>query len=253
VGCILNISSNHIDFHGCFDEYINSKINILKNLSSDNVLVYNSDDKEILKHITKAECKLDPVTLAEIQNFKYKLSVEGTHNIFNAIFAAHIVKHLGIDDDTITRALGTYQPLPHRIEFVDEINGVSYYDDSKSTTVASTIAALNSLGKNKNIILLAGGHDKGNDYSSLLPYKNIVKIICIGRDNQKLLNTFGGLCVEEIDMFKAVQLASQYAKNGDIVLLSTMCASYDVYNNFEERGNIFKEAVHWWKQHSEIL
>ncbi len=246
VACIVNISPNHLNHHKTFENYCNAKLNILQGLGPNDFFIYDGDDKNIVVETT---AKKIPIFHDEVKNFpKEHLAVEGEHNIFDALLAKEICLALGISEKNILESLKAYRGLPHRIEFVREIGGISFWDDSKSTTVGATKVALD-FSKNKchegKIIWLAGGVDKGNDYSILLkflPY--LQKIICIGKDNEKILETFGKeICLEENDMNKAVAKAFELAEEGDVVLLSPACASFDFYKNFEERGEIFQQCV----------
>lgn len=246
VACIVNISENHLDHHKNFENYREAKLHILDGLTSKDFFIYNGDDENILFNTS---AKKIAVHKSEIKNFdKQFLRVEGEHNIFDALLAKKICLAFDVEEEKILESLKTYEGLPHRIELVKKIQGVSFFDDSKSTTIASTEAALNFVIKKNEggkIIWLAGGGDKGNDYSKLLKFvSHFRKIICIGKNNKKILETFGEeLCVEEIDMKKIVSLSLQLARENDVVLLSPACTSLDVYKNFEERGEKFQKEV----------
>ena len=246
VACIINISENHLDHHKTFQDYISAKHNIIKGLTANDFFIYNGDDKNIS---IDTPAKKIAIGHHEIEEFdKNLLTVEGEHNIFDALLAIKICSACGVDEKISWGSLKSYKSLPHRIEFVSEVNGISFFDDSKSTTVASAEVALDFIAKkNKKgkIIWLVGGGDKGNDYTNLLkfvPYFR--KVVCIGKDNKKILEVFGeDICVEERVMKKIVEVALGFGEKGDVVLLSPACTSLDLYKNFEQRGEKFQEEV----------
>jgi UDP-N-acetylmuramoylalanine--D-glutamate ligase len=161
--------------------------------------------------------------------------------------AASVATLLGINPTTINKALQTFKGMPHRIEWITQIQGVDFYDDSKATTVESVHAAL--LTFQRPIVWIAGGYDKGNDYALLQPLvrSQVKALICLGKNNQPLLSAFQDLKIpiyETQVIQEAVQMALKCAESGDIVLLSPACASFDLFKNFEDRGNQFKQAVY---------
>ena len=175
-----------------------------------------------------------------------ELALQGRHNLYNSMAAGIAGRLVDIRKGTIKEVLGDFQNIEHRLEFIASIHGIEYINDSKATNVNSTWFALESM--HKPVIWIAGGQDKGNDYTSLL---NLVKdrvriIICLGKKNQKIHEAFSGQ-VEAIydtrSAEEAVMTAYQVARRGEVVLLSPACASFDLFENFEDRGRQFKEAV----------
>ena len=174
------------------------------------------------------------------------LALEGQHNLKNTMAASMAALLVKVRKDTIRQSIQTFQGVPHRLEKVLKINHVEYINDSKATNVNATYYALE--GIKKPIVWIAGGVDKGNDYSELMPLvrEKVKGIICLGTDNAKLKDSFGNvidLMVETYSMEEAVKVAYKIAERGDAVLLSPACASFDLFQNYEDRGNQFKNAV----------
>lgn len=270
IAIITSITPDHLDrYNNNFELYTASKFRIAMNQTSEDYLIYNADEEHLsnwLKtHPVKSTCipmsterTLDYGTYIEenniIINLEKKitimpisaLEVQGKHNTKNAMAASTIAHLLKIRNQTIREKLETFQGVEHRLEQVLKINNVHYINDSKATNVNSTFYALESI--KTDIIWIVGGEDKGNDYSDLMPFVNekVKTIICLGKDNQKIIDTFEG-CVEDIyetqSISKSVNIAYHVAKSGDTVLLSPACASFDLFVNYEERGRQFKEAV----------
>ena len=175
-----------------------------------------------------------------------KSSLIGLHNVKNSMAAIAVSEILNISNKKIIESLKTFQNVPHRLEHFLTIHKVKYVNDSKATNVNATFYALNSF--KKPIVWIVGGVDKGNDYSQLVPLvkSNVKAIICLGSDNDKIISTFSQYCsliVSTNKMVDAVKSAYDISKQGDIVLLSPACASFDLFENFEQRGNLFKEQV----------
>ena len=175
-----------------------------------------------------------------------KLGLQGQHNIKNAMAATTASKLLSIRKETIRRSLENFQGVEHRLEHVLKINNVKYINDSKGTNVNATFYALDSM--ETPTVWIVGGIDKGNDYSELFPLVNekVKAIICLGVENEKIIKAFGDvvdIMVETHTMQDAVQVAYRLSKKGDTVLLSPACSSFDLFENYEDRGRKFKEAV----------
>lgn len=175
-----------------------------------------------------------------------QLALQGKHNTYNSLASGIAGKLLMIRKETIKQCLSDFQNISHRLEYVANVHGVSYYNDSKATNVNSTWYALETI--QRPIVWIAGGVDKGNDYSELLPLvrSKVKALICLGVDNSKLKEAFRGhvpLMYEVKSMSHAVMLASEISKNDDVVLLSPACASFDLFENYEDRGIKFKNAV----------
>lgn len=264
VACITNITPDHIDWHGSYEDYKNCKYNIYKNLMNKEKLILNFDD-ENLKNL---EIKnIDPIYFSTHENsekvkFIYKeaalfknekfiikredISLVGNHNVSNVLCAIAILDSLGFDFDKIVSGIKTFEAIEHRIEPVKEINGVWYYNDSKGTNVDSTKKAI--YGFDSNIILIAGGYDKKSKYDEMfLNPEKIKYLLLLGQTKDEIEKTAIKYGVENIVKFNDLEQAVLYSKNiskkGDVVLFSPACASWDMYKNFEERGRHFKKIV----------
>jgi UDP-N-acetylmuramoylalanine--D-glutamate ligase len=270
ISVITSITPDHLDrYDYSFELYTASKFRIAMNQTSDDYLIYNADEEHLsnwLKnHPVKSKCiplsterELDYGTYIKddniIINLEKKLTimpisaleVQGKHNTKNAMAASTVAHLLKIRKETIREKLETFQGVEHRLEYVLKINNVHYINDSKATNVNSTFYALESV--KGDIVWIVGGQDKGNDYSDLMPFVNekVKTIICLGIDNQKIINTFKA-CVDDIyetqSMVECVKIAYHVAEAEDTVLLSPACASFDLFENYEDRGRQFKEAI----------
>ncbi|MBU2939232.1 UDP-N-acetylmuramoyl-L-alanine--D-glutamate ligase [Lacinutrix sp. C3R15] len=270
IAVITNITPDHLDrYNYQFENYIASKFSIAKNQTKEDYLIYDADD-EVITNWLKAhpvQSKLLPFSLVKtIKNGAYleqeniiitidnnqiimptsKLALEGKHNLKNAMAASTVAHLLKIRKQTIRESLENFQGVEHRLEHVLKINKVQYINDSKATNVNATYYALESM--DAPTIWIVGGVDKGNNYEELFPFVNekVKAIICLGVDNEKLMRTFGGMVdviVETQYMNEAIKIAYKVAESGDNVLLSPACASFDLFENYEDRGRQFKEAV----------
>ncbi|XWN34589.1 MAG: UDP-N-acetylmuramoyl-L-alanine--D-glutamate ligase [Roseivirga sp.] len=271
VACLLNITADHLNRYAYqMEAYVQAKFRILQNMGSQEYFIYSQEDPQTSAYLqshailpTQYPVSLTAPVLpgayaqAEAMHFAMAhsapfsipmatLKLPGSHHQRNAMMAITIANLLGIDPDTIQTALATFQGVPHRTEWVAEIEGVHFYNDSKATNVAATQAALQSFAQ--PIIWIAGGQDKGNDYTALQPLvqAKVKTLLCLGQDNEKLRHAFQPLVAsvyETKQVEEVVALACKLAQPGDVVLLSPACASYDLFQNFEERGNRFKQAV----------
>ena len=174
------------------------------------------------------------------------LTIKGKHNLKNAMGATMVAKLLNVRNENIRNSLMTFQGVPHRLEFVREVEGVRYINDSKATNVNSVYYALDSM--EEGLVWIVGGQDKGNDYTPLIPYvsKKVKAIVCLGLDNQKIIQTFQSIVptiIETHSMEDAVQVGRGLSQEGDTVLLSPACASFDLFQSYEDRGNQFKHYV----------
>ena len=270
IAVITNITPDHLDRYDYkFESYISSKFRIVMNQTSDDYLIYNSDDEVITSYINShpIQSTLVPFSLSKIvANGTYlehnniiiefnnrdiimpttNLALEGMHNIKNAMAAATVAHLLKIRKATIRESLEGFQGAEHRLEQVLTINKVKYINDSKATNVNATYYALESM--NVPTVWIVGGVDKGNDYSSLFPFVNekVKAIICLGKDNEALFDAFGNMIdviIETQYMSEAVKIAYNVAVAGEAVLLSPSCASFDLFDSYEDRGKQFKSAV----------
>tara|TARA_B100000768_G_scaffold182009_1_gene208366 strand:- start:8230 stop:9561 length:1332 start_codon:yes stop_codon:yes gene_type:complete len=270
IAIITNITPDHLDRYDYkFENYIASKFRIVMNQTSDDYLIYDADDEVIVSYIKnhKIQSTLVPFSLSrKVTNGTYleqnkiiieinnrdiimpttNLALEGKHNIKNAMAASTVAHLLKIRKATIRESLEGFQGAEHRLEQVLTINKVKYINDSKATNVNATYYALESM--NTPTVWIVGGVDKGNDYKALFPFVNekIKAIICLGKDNEALFDAFGNMVdniIETQSMSEAVQIAYKIASSGEAVLLSPACASFDLFENYEDRGHQFKAAV----------
>jgi UDP-N-acetylmuramoylalanine--D-glutamate ligase len=270
IAVITNITPDHLDRYDYkFENYIASKFRIAENQTASDYLLYDADDEVIVKwlHDNPVKSKLMPFSLKEtfeegayIENEKIiirtttdtikmttdALALEGQHNLKNTMAAATIAKLLGIRKETIRDCISNFQGAPHRLEKVLKIHHVQYINDSKATNVNATYYALDSM--KTPTVWIVGGVDKGNEYKELMPLvrEKVKAIVCLGLDNSKIKETFGNvvdLMVETFAMEEAVKVAYKIAERGDTVLLSPACASFDLFDNYEDRGNQFKNCI----------
>ncbi|QWX84207.1 UDP-N-acetylmuramoyl-L-alanine--D-glutamate ligase [Cellulophaga sp. HaHaR_3_176] len=270
IAIITNISPDHLDrYEYKYENYIASKFRIAENQTEDDFLIYDADDKDLVDWLNKhpVKAKLLPFSLREevvegayslnknititTNNETLKmttdtLALEGKHNLKNTMAASTAAKLIGIRKETIRQSVTNFQGAEHRLEKVLKIHHVEYINDSKATNVNATYYALDSM--KTPTVWIVGGVDKGNDYMSLMPFvrEKVKAIICLGKDNTKIKEAFGNavdLLVETYAMDEAIKVAYKIAERGDTVLLSPACASFDLFDNYEDRGNQFKMAV----------
>lgn len=273
VAVLLNITPDHLDrYNNNFQEYIDSKFRVAQNMTNDDYFISFIDDQVVLKEMAKKDIgafKLavsledrmlngayvgDNALLFNINNhftkvFKVDLSLlalTGKHNMINTMCAVLAATASGVDEKVIFKALGTFKNAPHRLEEVAMVNRVMYINDSKATNVDSVKYALDSF--QRPITWIAGGVDKGNDYAAIqeLVYEKVTTLICLGKDNAKLRSAFEGkipMIIETEDINEAVRIANEISSKEGVVLLSPACASFDLFNNYEDRGDKFKSAV----------
>lgn len=270
IAVITNITPDHLDrYNYDFDAYIASKFRIAMNQTADDYLIYDADDPVITTWLEThpVQSRLLPFSLSKklpqgayiedntinlnIDNKQFtmrtqQLALKGQHNTKNAMAAATVANLLNIRKATIRESLESFQGVEHRLEQVLKIGNVQYINDSKATNVNATFYALDSMSA--PTVWIVGGVDKGNDYRDLYPLINekVKAIICLGVDNKKLLEHFGNMVeiiVETPAMTEAVKVAYKIAEKGDNVLLSPACASFDLFDNYEDRGRQFKNAV----------
>ena len=270
IAIITNISPDHLDRYDYkYENYIDAKFRITMNQNEEDYLIYDADDEAIAEwlktHTTKA--KLIPFSLtktfsegAYIKNNKMEISInqeeftmdteyialEGKHNMKNAMAATSVAKLMQIRKSTIRESLSNFQGVEHRLEKVLKIQNIQYINDSKATNVNATFFALDSM--NTPTVWIVGGVDKGNDYNELMSLvrEKVKAIICLGIDNKKIIDVFGNvvdMMIEVDNMSDAVQMAQRLSEKGDTVLLSPACASFDLFESYEDRGKQFKQAV----------
>lgn len=270
IAMVLNLSPDHLDrYEYTYQKYIDAKFTITRNQDPKDYFIYNEDDPMTTNwfqnHNTKAQklpfslhMKIENGAFSDHENinfhinsdtFKMKineLALTGKHNIANSMAAGIAGKLSKIKNDFIKQSLMDFEAVEHRLEFVLKINGINFINDSKATNVNSVYYALESM--KTPVIWIVGGTDKGNDYSELIPFvqRKVKAIVCLGVDNKKIIDTFQNIVsniVETKCMKDAVNAAYSLGSKGDSVLLSPACASFDLFKNYEDRGNQFKEEV----------
>ena len=270
IAIITNITPDHLDrYDHKMENYVAAKFNITRNLTQDDCFIFDSDDAITIGHLNSIvlRCKMLPFSQQkevpqgaflrdgkmvlryekeETDIFLQELALGGKHNIYNSMAAALAAKAAGIGNEVIRHSLKTFQPIEHRLEPVVSIKDVLYINDSKATNVDSAWYALEC--QNRPVVWIVGGTDKGNDYSVLdeLVKEKVKAIVCLGKDNSKIHAAFEKLVPVIADTQsadEAVKKASELAVSGDVVLLSPCCASFDLFKNYEDRGEQFKAAV----------
>ena len=270
IAVITNITPDHLDRYDYnMENYVKAKFRITRNMSSDDCFIFCSDDEITINHLNKiivqaqklpfsqkeevnqgAFVKDDRIIVRykeeECDMFLQELALGGKHNVYNSMAAALAAKAMDIDNQQIREGLATFQAVEHRLEKVLSIKDVLYINDSKATNVDAAWYALEC--QTRPVVWIVGGTDKGNDYSTLVPLakEKVKAIICMGLDNEKIHNAFADVVPQMYDVTSAqdaVKTAHQIATEGDVVLLSPCCASFDLFKNYEDRGRQFKEAV----------
>lgn len=273
VAVMLNITPDHLDRYDYkMENYVAAKFRILRNQTPEDAFIYWQDDPVIaaqLRHVT-TEAQMLPfaehrregtrawvddddeiVFDANVESMtmpRAQLSLNGLHNLYNSMAAGLSACLLDVRKEDIRRALSDFEGVEHRLEYVATVDGVRWINDSKATNVNSTWYALESMPQKGGVVLILGGTDKGNDYTEIeeLVRRKVKTIVCMGKDNAKLLDFFSGKVPEIIDthsLDEAVSACRRAATEGDTVLLSPCCASFDLFKNYENRGELFKEAV----------
>ena len=270
IAIITNITPDHLDrYDHKMENYVAAKFNITKNLTRDDCFIFDSDDDITIGHLDNIilRCKMlpfsqekeveqgaflrdDKIVLRyeeeETDLYLQELALGGKHNIYNSMAAALAAKASGIDNEVIRNSLATFQPIEHRLEPVLSIKDVLYINDSKATNIDSAWYALEC--QKRPVVWIVGGTDKGNDYSILndLVREKVKAIVCLGVDNAKIHAAFGSMgkpMADALSAEEAVRKSAEFAEPGDVVLLSPCCASFDLFKNYEDRGQQFKEAV----------
>ena len=270
VAVLTNITPDHLDrYNYKLENYVKSKFRILQNQTSSDSFIYCADDPITSEYLPTAHIKghsypysiqkkldegawLEENQIHFLTNNKHltmlihELALQGKHNLYNSMAAGIATRVLDIRKETIRESLSDFRNVEHRLELVSTVHGIEFINDSKATNVNSTWYALESFSK--PVILILGGVDKGNDYSTLMDLikEKVKAIVCLGKDNKKIIKSFKGIVpsiVETTSADEAVQTAYRLGKKGDVVLLSPACASFDLFENYEDRGRQFKKAV----------
>ncbi len=270
IAIITNITPDHLDRYG-YDirNYIRSKFRITRNMSEQDCFIFCDDDALTIGNLSEivSRAKRFPISqkhevaqgayaIGKQITIRYEeeetvfstddLALKGRHNLYNSMAAAITGKIMKISNDVIRRSLATFQNIEHRLESVLSVGGVLYINDSKATNVNSTWYALECM--DRPVVWIAGGTDKGNDYSEIydLVKDKVKALVCMGKDNTKLHECFDPMLdtvTDALSAEEAVKKAAELAQDGDVVLLSPCCASFDLFKNYEDRGRKFKEAV----------
>ena len=273
IGVLMNITPDHLDrYDHCFQNYVDAKMRITQNMTSRDWFIYSGDDEVIWQQLPKYDLRMKQLPFAAknavasgagdaflcdgvftatvgrhtVEIDTAKLRIKGLHNAYNAMAAALAALAAGVDEEQIRTSLYDFAPVEHRLEPVAERGGVAWINDSKATNVDSVYYALESM--TRPVVWIAGGTDKGNDYTPLKEFarRKVHTLVCMGVDNAKLVREFTGVVPEVIStssLDEAMRAARAAAREGDAVLLSPACASFDLFKNYENRGELFKQWV----------
>ncbi|RZA03647.1 MAG: UDP-N-acetylmuramoyl-L-alanine--D-glutamate ligase [Sphingobacteriaceae bacterium] len=270
IAVLLNITPDHLDRYDYkLENYAASKLRITQNQTGADVFIYCADDPETIKAMAgriinaiqlpfSIEKKIEPGAYLQNDNIVIntnqqnltmsitELALQGKHNIYNSMASGIVAKVLELRNDTIRESMGSFKNIEHRLEFVGKISGITFINDSKATNVNSTWYALESM--TNDVVLILGGVDKGNDYTMLkdLVKQKVKAIVCLGKDNKRIHEAFEDdveVIVNTFSAQEAAQVAYHLSEKGDTVLLSPACASFDLFKNYEDRGDQFKAAV----------
>jgi UDP-N-acetylmuramoylalanine--D-glutamate ligase len=280
IACMLNVYETHLDYHGSMDDYIASKVKIFDNQLPEDTAILNWDDpicnrlmpimkakllpfsmKEVLPHGVYLDAATQTIVYSDVEGVKHpilpvkEMGIPGSYNVENALAAAGAALTAGVEPSVIADVLREFRGVEHRLEFVKELNGVTFYNNSKATNPAASIKSIEAF--DQKIVLIAGGLDRGSDYMELLPtLRDRVKaIVTLGETKEKInhVAALAGISlIQTVDTANnaadtvalAVQKALSMSEAGDIVLLSPACASWDMFPSYEDRGRMFKESVH---------
>jgi len=272
IAIITNITPDHLDRYDYnFENYIQAKFRITRNLRPEDCFIFDSDDAITISHLNNIVLKAKMLPFSQEKELEQgafvkdeqiivrygpeesaiylkELALGGRHNVYNSMAAALAAKAMQIDNEVIRESLASFQPIEHRLEPVRCVNGVDYINDSKATNVDSAWYALEC--QKRPVVWIVGGTDKGNDYSVLnnLVKEKVKAIVCLGVDNTKIHQAFEDIVgadkiADTLSAKEAVEVSKAFAKEGDVVLLSPCCASFDLFKCYEDRGDQFKEAV----------
>lgn len=270
IAVLTNLSDNHLDrYHYHFEEYAGAKFRITQKQTAADYFIFSRDDEETQKALSRHSFLSRKISFSQEEKLEegawlhnneiifhfnntsfsmslFNLGLRGKHNVYNSMAAGIVGSTLDIRKELIRESLSDFKALEHRLEWVADVHGIEFINDSKATTVNAVWYAMESI--NKPIVWIAGGVDKGNDYSLLIELvrSKVKAIVCMGLDNRKIHEAFSrsvDLIVNTESMMDAVKTAYRLSTNGDCVLLSPACASFDLFENFEDRGRQFKEMV----------
>ncbi len=259
IAMLLNITPDHLDRYDYkLENYANAKFRIAMNQVESDLFLYNASDPNIRQYSAGKHfaSKAVPLAIEQVQGAKIEVEgrvfdlsqtqLRGSHNAMNAVFAVQTALALGISEEAINAGLKTFKTAPHRLEKIADVDGVEYINDSKATNVDSVFYALQAM--DRPVVWIVGGQDKGNDYEPLMALvrEKVKAIVCMGVDNSKIVKVFAPILSEIRETRsaeEAVKVAQTLARPGDAVLLSPACASFDLFKNYEDRGDQFRAAV----------
>ncbi|MEQ5893321.1 UDP-N-acetylmuramoyl-L-alanine--D-glutamate ligase [Streptococcus suis] len=262
IAVVTNLIASHIDYHGTFEDYVAAKWMIQRQMTAEDFVVINFNQKEAKELAGQTKATVVPFSTQEVVDGAYladgklyfkgeyimdadQIGVPGSHNVENALATIVVAKLLGVDQQAIQESLSAFGGVKHRLQFVGEINGVSFYNDSKSTNILATQKALSGFDNSK-VILIAGGLDRGNEFDELVPdLVGLKKMVILGQSAprvQRAADKAEVETIEALDIADATRKAFAIAEKGDIVLLSPANASWDMYANFEVRGDVFLQT-----------
>ena len=259
VSVVCNLAPDHLDYMDSVEAYYESKMRIYENCRADDWFLRNVDDPLIMKYARNIPCKVIDFSLTRTDVDLYRkdgkvwlhdtmlfsidtLKIVGDYNVSNAMIAACMAYRLGVSLEDIQSVCAQFTSVEHRLEFIGERDGIRFYNDSKATNTHAVAAALSSFSS--NIILLAGGHDKGIPFDDLKRFDERVKLCVSFGETKELFRPIFTNCICRDTMKQALDEACLHAKSGDVILLSPACSSFDQFKNYEERGRIFKDMVH---------
>ncbi|MBQ3295855.1 MAG: UDP-N-acetylmuramoyl-L-alanine--D-glutamate ligase [Erysipelotrichaceae bacterium] len=261
IATIINLTPDHLETMGSLDAYYKSKTEVYRNMKDDDIFIYNADDEVLKEYAEKYPigCRIETFSLEKEDTYACirdncicindekvlpldKIHLVGKHNIQNVMISIMAAKALGISNEDINETIDEFKGVEHRIEFVRELNGIKYYNDSKGTNTDATITALKAF--DSNVILLVGGYEKGLDMSEMRKYlKPVKKVIGYGVAGRRIAGDLVEDPIVVTTLNEAVAEANRIAMSGDVILLSPTTSSFDQYSGYEERGRHFKEIV----------
>ncbi|MBS4189129.1 UDP-N-acetylmuramoyl-L-alanine--D-glutamate ligase [Bacillus sp. FJAT-49705] len=268
IAILTNLYDAHLDYHGTRYEYVKAKANITKNQTENDFLIVNAEQSEVMEIANNSKANIIPFSAKnKLSSGAYShegwiyfnnekiialknIALPGTHNLENILAAIAAAKLSNVDNDAIFKVLNSFQGVKHRLQVVTEHNGRKFYNDSKATNMLATQNALAAF--TEPVVLLAGGLDRGNEFDELIPYlKNVKAVVTFGQTAEKIERAAKAAGIKTIihvdNVEKAVPVAYELSEQGDVILLSPACASWDQYKTFEVRGDIFIQAVHMLK------
>lgn len=268
IAVICNIFEAHLDYHGSREEYIKAKLNLVKNLTSEDQIVYNYDQQEFQTWLANTEAERVPFAVDQVDEFVQKngayvidsaiyfkgekvaevtdIQIPGKHNVENALAAIAVAKLKNVSNESIKQSLHQFQGVAYRIQPIGQSQGRSFFNDSKATNITATITALKSF--KQSIVFVGGGLDRGNEFDELIPYlKQVRAAYLYGETKHKMKNAFELAGVSQVELFdtldEATTVAYRAAESDETVLLSPSCASWDQFKTFEERGKVFTDLI----------